>query len=57
MFTLRLTQQHINILGNALGARPYAEVAEVMAVINRQLIAQQQPQSADQPTVNGAPAP
>ena len=42
--TLTLEDNHVQTIVNALAARPYAEVYEVMASLQRQVVQQQQPQ-------------
>lgn len=42
-FTIKVTAKHLDIIGAALGQRPYAEVFEVIADIQRQVGAQQKP--------------
>ena len=41
-YTIELSPQDLQVVGNALGQRPYAEVAQVVAKIDRQVMAQQQ---------------
>ena len=41
--TLTLEDNHVQTIVNALAARPYAEVYEVMASLQRQVVQQQQP--------------
>lgn len=40
MKTLQLSEQEIQIVGHALGALPYAQVYEMIAKINAQLMTQ-----------------
>lgn len=42
-FTIKVSDKHLDIIGVALGNRPYAEVFEVIADIQRQVDAQQKP--------------
>jgi hypothetical protein len=42
--TLTLEDAHVQTIVNALAARPYAEVYEVMGNLQRQVMQQQQPQ-------------
>ena len=42
--TLTLEDNHVQTIVNALAARPYAEVYEVMASLQRQVVQQQQQQ-------------
>ena len=45
---LELTPQHLLIISNALAARPYAEVFQLVNEINAQL-ARQQPAASKEP--------
>lgn len=47
MIKLELTSQMVGTIGAALGARPYAEVAAVIAELQRQIDAQQQPKGPE----------
>lgn len=42
-FTIKFTDKQLDIIGNALGQRPYAEVFELVAEIHRQIGEQQKP--------------
>lgn len=44
--TLTLTGKQMDIIANALGMRPYIEVADLLNVISQQIRVQQQPQPA-----------
>jgi hypothetical protein len=58
--TLTLDTKSMDIVANALGMRPYVEVAQVLQNISQQIQAQQQPQPAQLPgegKPNGAAAP
>lgn len=50
--TLRLSSKNMDIIANALGHRPYIEVAQLLQEIGQQIQAQQTPTIA--PTSNGA---
>lgn len=59
MFTIKFTQQQLDVLAVALGARPYNEVAGTIMAINQQLAMERQVATAPQtsePKVNGAVA-
>ena len=42
-FTIKLTPQEIQIIGNALGERPFKEVGALIAKLDAQLAEQQKP--------------
>lgn len=39
-FNIKLTEQEVNLIGNALGQMPYAAVAQLVANITNQVQAQ-----------------
>lgn len=45
--TLRLSSKKLDIIANALGMRPYVEVAELLQDISQQIRSQQQPQNLE----------
>jgi hypothetical protein len=49
-FTIKLTGEQLDIIGNALGQRPYAEVFELISELHMQVREQQKP--ADPPVVD-----
>jgi hypothetical protein len=51
--TLRLSSQKMDIIANALGQRPYIEVAQLLQDIGQQIKAQQEPQALPH-AANGA---
>jgi hypothetical protein len=42
-FTLKFTDKQLDIIGNALGQRPFVEVAGIIQEITQQVQAQQKP--------------
>lgn len=49
-FTIKLTDKQLDIIGNALGQRPYVEVVELISEMHLQVREQQKP--ADPPVVD-----
>ena len=49
-FILKVTESQLDIIGNALGQRPYAEVAQLIAELQKQTMDQQKP--LDPPVVD-----
>jgi len=41
-FTIKLTEQELNVISNALGERPFKEVFPVMETLRKQVIETQQ---------------
>jgi len=55
-YTLTVTPQDVQVIGNALGARPLAEVRDLYQRLEAQVIAQNQPKPPAAPAEPAKPA-